>query len=112
MRDRAPASHPDSRKEHPMASPEPATRALGKSAREALLEALPVSERRLELAGISTSILEAGNGPPLVLLHGPGGYAAHWMRLIPGLSATHRVIAPDLPGHGSSGVSDSALDAD
>jgi pimeloyl-ACP methyl ester carboxylesterase len=47
-----------------------------------------------------------------VLLHGPGGYAAHWMRMIPALVATHRVIAPDLPGHGASAIGDAALDAD
>jgi pimeloyl-ACP methyl ester carboxylesterase len=33
------------------------------------------------------------------------------MRVIPGLVATHRVVAPDLPGHGASGPGDGALDA-
>ncbi len=84
----------------------------GKQARRALLAKLPVSERRLQLAGVSTALLEGGSGPPLVLLHGPGGYAAHWMRMIPTLVATHRVIAPDLPGHGASDAGDGALDAD
>lgn len=69
-----------------------------------LLSGLPVSERRLELAGVSTAILEGGEGPPIVLLHGPGEYAAKWMRLIPLLVERYRVIAPDLPGHGSSEV--------
>ena len=69
-----------------------------------LLSGLPVSERRLELAGVSTAILEGGEGPPIVLLHGPGEYAAKWMRLIPLLVEHYRVIAPDLPGHGSSEV--------
>jgi pimeloyl-ACP methyl ester carboxylesterase len=32
--------------------------------------------------------------------------------VIPGLTATHRVIAPDLPGHGASAVFEGALDAD
>ena len=63
------------------------------------------------LAGVSTAVLEGGDGPPLVLLHGPGANAAHWMRVIPDLVATHRVIAPDLPGHGSSTVADGPLDA-
>ena len=65
---------------------------------------MPVTERRLQLAGISTAVLEGGDGPPVMLLHGPSGYAAHWMRVIPELVATHRVIAPDLPGHGASEV--------
>ena len=61
---------------------------------------MPVTERRLQLAGVSTAVLEGGDGPPVVLLHGPGEYAAHWMRVIPDLVTTHRVVAPDLPGHG------------
>ena len=84
---------------------------VGDDARERLLAGLPVTERRLQLAGVSTAVLEGGDGPPVVLLHGPSGYAAHWMGVIPGLVATHRVIAPDLPGHGASEVADGALDA-
>ena len=81
-------------------------------AREQLLEGIPVTERRLELAGISTSVLEGGDGPPVVLLHGPGEFAAKWMRVIPDLATTHRVVAPDLPAHGASEVPDGPLDAD
>lgn len=84
----------------------------GASVRERLLAGMPVTERRLQLAGVSTAVLEGGDGPPVVLLHGPGAYAAHWMRVIPGLVATHRVVAPDLPDHGASEVGDGALDAD
>lgn len=84
----------------------------GKQARERLLAAMPVTERRLELASISTAVLESGSGPPVVLLHGPGEYAAKWMRVIPELAKTHRVVAPDLPGHGTSEATDGALDAD
>jgi pimeloyl-ACP methyl ester carboxylesterase len=72
--------------------------------RQRLLSRLPVVERRLELAGVPTAVLEGGEGPPMVLLHGPGEHAAKWMRLIPCLVARHRVIAPDLPGHGNSEV--------
>jgi pimeloyl-ACP methyl ester carboxylesterase len=80
--------------------------------RERLLAGLPVTERRLQLAGVSTAVLEGGAGPAVVLLHGPGEYAAKWMRVIPDLAMTHRVIAPDLPGHGASDVVDGTLDAD
>ena len=79
-------------------------------ARERLLENLPVTERRIELAGLSTALLEAGAGPPMVLLHGPGAHAAGWLPAIPALAATHRVIAPDLPGHGATAVADAPLD--
>lgn len=86
--------------------------AAGANARERLLDGLPVVERRLQLAGISTAVLEGGAGEPVVLLHGPGEYAATWMRIIPDLVRTHRVIAPDLPGHGASEVTSGSLDAD
>ena len=79
------------------------------SPRRQLLAALPVKERRLELAGISTVVLEGGEGPPVVLLHGPMAYAAHWMGVIPGLAQDHTVIVPDLPGHGASETGDGAL---
>ena len=46
------------------------------AARERLLAGIPVTERRLELAGVSTAVLEGGDGPPIVLLHGPGSSAA------------------------------------
>lgn len=80
--------------------------------RAQLLAALPVSDRRIELAGVSTAVLEGGEGQPLVLLHGQGEFAEIWMRVIPDLVRTHRVIIPDLPGHGASAVIDGALDAD
>jgi pimeloyl-ACP methyl ester carboxylesterase len=82
-----------------------------KSDRERLLAGVPVTERRLRLAGVSTAVLEGGDGPPVVLLHGPGGSAVHWKWVIPQLVATHRVIAPDLPGQGSSLVDDGPIDA-
>jgi pimeloyl-ACP methyl ester carboxylesterase len=76
----------------------------GVEARRRLLADMPVEERRLLLAGISTAVLEGGDGPPVILLHGPMANATHWMGIIPGLAAAHRVVAPDLPGHGASEV--------
>jgi len=84
-------------------------RSAGEDARERLLSGLPVTERRLQLAGVSTAVLEGGDGPPIVLLQGE--FAAVWMRVIPELVTTHRVIAPDLPGLGASEVSDGPPDA-
>jgi pimeloyl-ACP methyl ester carboxylesterase len=81
------------------------------SLRERLLTGMPVTERRLEVAGIPTAVLEGGEGPSVIFLHGPGEFGAKWMRVIPDLVGTNRVIAPDLPGHGGSGVPDGALDA-
>ena len=79
--------------------------------RARLLTGIPVTERRLQLAGVSTAVLEGGNGPPVVLLHEQGEFAARWLRVMPDLVKTHRGIAPDLPGHGSSEVTDGQLDA-
>lgn len=76
--------------------------AASAEARARLLQRLSVSEVRRQLAGISTAVLEGGAGPPIVLLHGPGEYGAKWLRVIPELVKTHRVIAPDLPGHGAT----------
>jgi pimeloyl-ACP methyl ester carboxylesterase len=82
------------------------------SPRERLLAGIPVAERRLEPSGVSTAVLEGGEGPPLVLLHGPGESAVTWLRVIPELVATHRIVAPDLPAHGESELPDGPLDAE
>jgi pimeloyl-ACP methyl ester carboxylesterase len=37
-----------------------------------------------------------------VLIHGLGGSGVNWVRVAPGLSGLGRVLAPDLPGFGSS----------
>jgi pimeloyl-ACP methyl ester carboxylesterase len=83
-----------------------------RSHRERLLAHQPVTERRLEIAGVSTTLLEGGSGRPIVLLHGPGEFAGKWLRIIPQLVSTHRVIAPDLPGHGDSQIVEARLDGD
>lgn len=80
--------------------------------RSQLLSGLPVHERRIDIAGISSAVLEGGEGPPVVLLHGPGETSLWWMRVIPKLVTTNRVIVPDLPGHGSSKVEKDILDHD
>jgi pimeloyl-ACP methyl ester carboxylesterase len=76
----------------------------GEATRERLLRGMPVTERRLKLAGVSTAVLEGGDGPPVVLVHGAGESAANWLRVVPDLVRTHRVVVPDLPGHGASAV--------
>jgi pimeloyl-ACP methyl ester carboxylesterase len=65
------------------------------------LTATDGADRRAET---SVRYLEAGEGDPVVLLHGIGLDAAaiSWKHAIPALAVDHRVIAPDLPGHGAS----------
>ena len=47
-------------------------------------------------------LLEAGAGPPLLLVHGWPEYSAIWARLVPVLAGRHRLLMPDLPGFGAS----------
>ncbi|MDP8931491.1 MAG: alpha/beta fold hydrolase [Actinomycetota bacterium] len=80
--------------------------------RARLLAMIPATERTWELAGVSTAVLDGGSGTPVVILHGGGQFAATWTRVISQLVAGHRVIVPDLPGHGASEVQEGGLDAD
>jgi pimeloyl-ACP methyl ester carboxylesterase len=85
--------------------------AVGDQARQRVLAGAPVTERRLDLAGVSTAVLEGGDGPPVVLLHGQGGWAGMWLPVAADLVRTNRVVAPDLPGLGASEVPDGPPDA-
>lgn len=80
--------------------------------RDRLLADLPVIERQLDLSSVPTAVLEGGEGPPVVFLHGPGESATNWRWTIPDVATSHRVVVPDLPAHGSSGTGNRALDAD
>jgi pimeloyl-ACP methyl ester carboxylesterase len=56
----------------------------------------------LRVDGRTHCIFDAGQGPPLVLIHGVGGSIYDWRHLLEPLSAGHRVIAVDLLGSGES----------
>ena len=45
---------------------------------------------------------QAGSGPVLLLIHGMAGSFENWREVIEPLGHQHKVIAPDLPGHGNS----------
>jgi pimeloyl-ACP methyl ester carboxylesterase len=66
--------------------------------------ASPAAPRRhfLTLHGQRLAYLEAGEGPPLLLIHGIAEAAWAWEVIMPALARQHRVIAPDLLGHGRS----------
>ena len=81
----------------------PSRPTTGNDARARLLAGLPVTERRVQLAGVSTAVLEGGSGPPVVLLHGgieSGG--VYWAPVISRLAQSNRIVVPDLPGLGES----------
>lgn len=42
--------------------------------------------------------------PALLLIHGGGAHSGWWDHVGPLLATTHRVVAPDLSGHGDSGT--------
>jgi len=61
--------------------------------------------RVVRSSGARWSVVEVGEGPPLLLLHGSGASHASFGRLAGPLSTRFRLIAPDLPGHGGTGAS-------
>lgn len=61
-----------------------------------------IEERQVDVGGLSTHYLTAGEGSPLVLLHGHGESSESWRWVMPALSRTHRVYAPDFPGSGET----------
>jgi pimeloyl-ACP methyl ester carboxylesterase len=61
-----------------------------------------LEERTAELKGVRMRYFVGGSGPPLVLVHGLGGAASNWTELAPLLATRHRLLVPDLPGHGGS----------
>ena len=69
-------------------------------------------ERELDWRGTRLRYAVGGEGPPLVLVHGLGGTIENWLALAPPLASDYRVIVPDLPGHGRSGLLREARDVD
>lgn len=65
---------------------------------------LDVTTGRARIRGVM-----AGEGPPVLLLHGyPESHAA-WHAVAPALAEGHAVIVPDLPGYGRSEQNDDGL---
>jgi len=61
-----------------------------------------VHHREVTVNGVRLHVAEAGQGAPLVLLHGWPQHWWCWRHLILPLAQSHRVLAPDLRGFGSS----------
>ena len=58
--------------------------------------------QRVGLNGVELYFEEYGSGEPLVLLHGFTGIGDNWQLVFPNPIAHHRVLIPDLRGHGRS----------
>jgi pimeloyl-ACP methyl ester carboxylesterase len=63
-----------------------------------------------KIDGVRLHYMKAGNGTPLILLHGYAETSRMWRPIIPLLAKRFMVIPPDLPGIGDSGIPASGLD--
>src|SRR5690242_10688498 len=66
------------------------------------LVAVPLRQYFVDANGIETRVVECGEGPPLVFVHGTGGHLEAYSRNIAALAADFRVITYDMAGHGFS----------
>ena len=57
---------------------------------------------RLAIRGSEMAFVDAGEGDPVVFLHGNPTSSYLWRNILPEIEKTHRVIAPDLIGMGDS----------
>jgi len=63
---------------------------------------LPYKKRRAQVLGREMAYIEAGEGDPIVFLHGNPTSSYLWRNIIPHLEGLGRCIAPDLIGMGDS----------
>ncbi len=75
--------------------------------RFAALEGFPYPPHYLDVAvddagGLRMHYVDAGQGPPVLLLHGEPTWSYLYRRMIPALATRHRVVAPDYFGFGRS----------
>jgi pimeloyl-ACP methyl ester carboxylesterase len=74
------------------------------------IEGVKVSHQLVDVGGVRLHVAEAGEGPPLVLMHGYPQHWYVWRRFIPELAKRYRVICPDIKGFGWSGAPKGAYD--
>jgi len=84
--------------------------ALTAAAPAAAQEPVAIDSRFAEMNGTRLHYLIAGEGDPVLLLHGYAQTSHMWRPLIAALAKTHRVIAPDLRGFGSSAKPEGGYD--
>lgn len=56
------------------------------------------------------SYFRAGQGTPLIFLHGANDQAGTWARIAPAFTSGHRVIVADLAGHGDAAPAEGPLE--
>ena len=58
--------------------------------------------KKIKVDGREVLYYTAGQGEPLIVIHGGGGDARTWWRNIDELAGKYTIYAPDLPGYGGS----------
>lgn len=59
-------------------------------------------QRWVQVAGSAVNVIDMGEGPAIVFIHGLSGSWPNWLEQLPVFASEHRVIAMDLPGFGHS----------
>ncbi len=62
------------------------------------------ASRFVRAGGLTWHVQVMGQGPVALLVHGTGGATHSWRGVMPLLARRFTVVAPDLPGHGFTGV--------
>lgn len=80
--------------------------------RQALIDKIetPVMQERITAGSVQTAYLSAGEGRPVICLHGAGAEAVTWYPSISAIAECFHVIAPDIVGYGESDKLDAPYD--
>jgi pimeloyl-ACP methyl ester carboxylesterase len=62
---------------------------------------MPPEARHVKIGEVSVSLRRAGNGPPLLFLHGADGYS-QWLPFFDALAEQYEILVPEHPGFGAS----------
>lgn len=80
--------------------------------RQALIDKIDcsVKQGQISAGSVNTAYLSAGEGLPVIFLHGAGAGAVTWYPSIGAVSKSYHVIAPDIVGYGESDKPDAPYD--
>jgi pimeloyl-ACP methyl ester carboxylesterase len=67
---------------------------------------------RVQVGNVDVAYEVAGDGDPLMLVHGSTGSGAHWAQVVPGLVDRFRVVLPDYAGGGATTDGGGRLEVD
>src|SRR5579871_5174197 len=66
------------------------------------LPGFPYKPHYVEVNGLRMHYLDEGKGDPILCLHGEPSWCYLYRKMVPALTKSHRVVAPDLIGFGRS----------